>query len=108
MEAEEKEPPRLILNRVKPEMVRRGEMLTTEDVLDVLAIDLIGVVPEDDGVITASNQGLPVALNPRSKAGKAFREIALRLMGEEIPLEALQSPNGFIRRISRLVRQGGR
>jgi septum site-determining protein MinD len=108
VEAEEKEPPRLILNRVKPEMVRRGEMLTTEDVLDVLAIDLIGVVPEDDGVITASNQGLPVALNPRSKAGKAFREIALRLMGEEIPLEALESPNGFIRRISRLVRQGGR
>jgi len=104
VEAEEKEPPRLILNRVKPEMVRRGEMLTTEDVLDVLAIDLIGVVPEDDGVITASNQGLPVALNPRSKAGKAFREIARRLMGEEVPLEALQSPNGFIRRISRLVR----
>ena len=104
VEAEEKEPPRLILNRVKPEMVRRGEMLTTEDVLDVLAIDLIGVVPEDDGVITASNQGLPVALNPRSKAGKAFREIAQRLMGEDIPLEALQSPNGFIRRISRLVR----
>ena len=108
VEAEEKEPPRLILNRVKPEMVRRGEMLNTADVLDVLAIDLIGVVPEDDGVITASNQGLPVALNPRSKAGKAFREIAHRLMGEEIPLEALESPNGFIRRISRLVRQGGR
>ena len=108
VEAEEKAPPRLILNRVKPEMVRRGEMLTTEDVLDVLAIDLIGVVPEDDGVITASNQGLPVALNPRSKAGKAFREIALRLMGEDIPLVALESPNGFIRRISRLVRQGGR
>ena len=104
VEAEEKEPPRLIINRVKPEMVRRGEMLNTADVLDVLAIDLIGVVPEDDGVITASNQGLPVALNPRSKAGKAFREIALRLMGEDIPLEALESPNGFIRRISRLVR----
>ena len=104
VEAEEKEPPRLILNRVKPEMVRRGEMLNTADVLDVLAIDLIGVVPEDDGVITASNQGLPVALNPRSKAGKAFRDIAHRLMGEEIPLEALESPNGFIRRISRLVR----
>jgi len=104
VEAEEKEPPRLIINRVKPEMVRRGEMLNTADVLDVLAIDLIGVVPEDDGVITASNQGLPVALNPRSKAGKAFREIAHRLMGEEIPLEALESPNGFIRRISRLVR----
>jgi len=108
VEAEEKEPPRLIINRVKPEMVRRGEMLNTADVLDVLAIDLIGVVPEDDGVITASNQGLPVALNPRSKAGKAFREIAHRLMGEEIPLEALESPNGFIRRISRLVRPGGR
>lgn len=107
VEAEEKEPPRLILNRVKPDMMRRGEMLNTEDVLDVLAIDLIGVVPEDDGVITASNQGLPVALNPRSKAGKAFREVALRLMGEDIPLNGSGSPDGFIRRLSRLV-QGGR
>jgi septum site-determining protein MinD len=108
VEAEGKAPPRLILNRVKPEMVRRGEMLNTADVLDVLAIDLIGVVPEDDGVVTASNQGLPVALNPRSKAGKSFREIAQRLMGEEVPLVDLDSSDGFIRRISRLVRQGGR
>ena len=105
VEAEGKQAPRLILNRVKPEMVRRGEMLTTDDVLEVLAIDLIGVVPEDDGVVTASNQGLPVALNPRSKAGRAFRDIAGRLMGEPIPLEALESPDGFMRRISRLVRR---
>jgi septum site-determining protein MinD len=59
-------------------------------------------------VVTASNQGLPVALNPRSKAGKSFREIAQRLMGEEVPLVDLDSSDGFIRRISRLVRQGGR
>jgi septum site-determining protein MinD len=105
VEAEGKQPPRLILNRVKPEMVRRGDMLTTDDVLEVLAIDLIGVVPEDDGVVTASNQGLPVALNPRSRAGKAFRDIAGRLMGEPIPLEALESSDGFMRRITRLVRR---
>src|SRR3990170_7654315 len=78
IEAEEKGPGRLILNRVKPEMVKRGDMLATEDILDVLAISLLGVVPEDDGVIVSSNQGMPVALEPRSRAGKAFRDIARR------------------------------
>jgi septum site-determining protein MinD len=107
IEAEEKGPGRLIVNRVKPEMVRRGDMLGTEDILDVLAIDLLGVVPEDDSVVVSSNQGMPAALEPRSRAGKAFRDIARRLAGEEVPFEALQSKDGFFGRISRLVRSGG-
>ena len=107
IEAEDKGPGRLILNRVKPEMVKRGDMLATEDILDVLAISLLGVVPEDDGVVVSSNQGMPVALEPRSRAGKAFRDIARRLCGEEVPFEALQSKDGFFGRISRLVRPGG-
>ncbi len=106
-EAEEKDPPKLILNRVRPDMVRRGEMLKVEDVLEVLAIELIGVVPEDEQVLTASNRGTPLALDGRSRAGRAFQAIARRLMGEAIPLEEFATEDGFLRRLSRKVRTGG-
>jgi len=107
VEAEEKGPARLIVNRVKPEMVRRGDMLGTDDILDVLAIELIGMVPEDDSIVLASNQGVPAALDPRSRAGKAFRDIARRLNGEVVPFESLATRDGFFGRISRLVKPGG-
>jgi septum site-determining protein MinD len=107
VEAEEKGPPKLIVNRVKPEMVKRGDMLSTTDILDVLAIELIGVVPEDEIVTVATNQGSPAALDPRSRAGKAFREIARRMNGEDVPFESLEAKDGFFGRISRMVRPGG-
>jgi len=107
VEAEEKGPPKLIVNRVKPEMVRRGDMLSTSDILDVLAIDLIGIVPEDEIVTVSTNQGSPAVLDPRSRAGKAFRDIARRLNGEDVPFENLEAKDGFFGRISRLVRPGG-
>jgi septum site-determining protein MinD len=106
IEAEEKGPGKLLINRFKPEMVRRGDMLATEDILDVLAIELIGVVPEDETVLVASNRGSPAALDDRSKAGKAFRNIARRLNGEDVPFEILEKRDGFFGRISRLVRPG--
>lgn len=106
-EAEGKEEPKLILNRVRPEMVRRGEMLRAEDVLEILAIDLIGVVPEDEGVLKASNHGIPIALNGRSKAGRAFRAIASRLMGDELPLEDFEAEGGLFNRLTRMVKTGG-
>jgi septum site-determining protein MinD len=107
VEAEEKGPPKLIVNRVKPEMVRRGDMLSTSDILDVLAIDLIGIVPEDEIVTVSTNQGSPAVLDPRSRAGKAFRDIARRLNGEDVPFENLEAKDGFFGRISRMVRPGG-
>jgi septum site-determining protein MinD len=107
VEAEEKSPPKLIVNRVKPEMVKRGDMLSTGDILDVLAIDLIGIVPEDEAVTIATNQGMPAVLDGRSRAGKAFRDIARRMNGEDVPFESLESKDGFFGRISRIVRPGG-
>lgn len=95
VEAEEKGPARLIINRLNPSMVRRGDMLDTDDVLDILAIELIGVVPEDEGIIVSTNRGRPVALDNGSLAGQAFRDIAGRLMGEEIPLTDLRPPSTF-------------
>jgi septum site-determining protein MinD len=107
IEAEEKGPGKLILNRVKPEMVKRGDMLGTEDVLEVLAIELIGIVPEDEAVLVSTNQGSPAALDPRSRAGRAYRDIARRLRGEQVPFEPLGSRDGFFGKLTRLVRPGG-
>jgi septum site-determining protein MinD len=107
IEAEEKGPAKLIINRIKPEMVRRGDMLNTSDILDVLAIELIGVVPEDENVLIASNQGTPLTTFKDSRAGRAFLNIARRLDGEQVPFESLDSDDGFFGRLSRLVRQGG-
>ncbi|HEY43737.1 MAG TPA: septum site-determining protein MinD [Anaerolineae bacterium] len=107
IEAEEKGPGKLILNRVKPEMVRRGDMLATDDILDVLAIDLIGVIPEDEAILIATNRGTAASLDSKSKAGKAYRNVARRLNGEEVPFEILQANDGFFRRISRIMKPGG-
>ncbi len=107
IEAEEKGPGSLIINRIKMDMVRRGEMLAQSDILDVLAIQLIGMIPEDDAVVTASNQGVPVALDGGSLAGGAYRNIARRMLGHEVPFDVLERKDGFMRRIARLVRPGG-
>ena len=101
LEAEEKGPAALIINRVNPAMIRRGEMLSVDDVIDLLAIDLIGIVPEDDGVIVASNRGQPLALDARSKAGQAFQNIARRLLGDQVPFMDLDSPSLLQRLLGR-------
>ncbi len=107
IEAEEKGPGLLIINRLKPEMVKRGDMLGADDVLDVLAVELLGIVPDDEAVIVASNQGAPVVLNNRSLAGKAFDNIARRLTGEEVPFIDLESKGDLFSKLSRFVRSGG-
>ncbi|MCC6904918.1 MAG: septum site-determining protein MinD [Anaerolineae bacterium] len=100
IEAEQKGPGKLIVNRVKPEMVKRGDMLSPDDIIDILAIKLIGLVPEDERILVSSNQGSPAALNPEeSKAGKAFRNIARRLMGEEVPFMQLDDDETFLQRL---------
>ncbi len=108
IEAEEKGPPRLILNRLNPDMVRRGEMLSPADVLELLAIDLIGIVPEDQNVVMASNRGVPVALDPQNRAGQAFRNIAQRLQGRRVPFMDLERKDGFLGRLSRMMGLGGK
>ena len=101
LEAENKGPGQLILNRVKMDMIRRGDMLSAEDVTDILAIRLIGIVPEDETVIPASNSGVPVTLNENSRAGVAFRNIARRLTGETVPFMQLdESSGGFFNRLA--------
>jgi septum site-determining protein MinD len=108
IEAEEKGPGQLILNRVKIEMVKRGDMLSTSDVLDILAVPLIGIVPEDEGVLVSTNRGSPAALDERSRSGQAFRNIARRLQGEDVPFMSLEDNKGFLQKLAaRFARSGG-
>ena len=105
LEAEEKGTPSLIINRLNPAMVKQHDMLSAEDVLDLLAIKLVGIVPEDEGVIVGTNRGNPVALEPKSRAGQAFRNIAKRLSGEDVPFMDLDAGNGLWARLAKLGRK---
>ncbi|HNS62871.1 MAG TPA: septum site-determining protein MinD [Anaerolineaceae bacterium] len=107
VEAEEKGPVRLIINRVNPEMVKRGDMLAADDVLELLAVELIGIIPEDDHVVVSANRGQPVALDPRTRAGTAFHNIARRLNGEQVPFMDLDGRKGVLGWLTRIVRPGG-
>lgn len=104
-EAEEKGPAKLILNRFNYNLVKHGDMLGAEDVLDLLAIPLVGIVPEDENVVISTNKGQPVAFDPKSRAGNAFQNIARRLMGEDVPLMNLQDKGNLL---TRLFRPGGK
>jgi septum site-determining protein MinD len=107
VEAEEKGPAQLVINRIRPGMVRRGEMLSPEDVLELLAVELIGMIPEDENIVTSTNRGIPVSLNGKSRAGQAFRNIARRLNGETVPFMEMED-DGFFGRLTRLIRPGGK
>ncbi len=107
VEAEEKGPAKLILNRLNISLAKRGEMLSPEDVLELLAIELIGVVPEDENVVMSTNRGQPIVLNGKSRAGQAFLNIARRLRGEKVPFLDLEEKDSFFNRIGRMLRAGG-
>ncbi|MGQ9554147.1 MAG: septum site-determining protein MinD [Anaerolineae bacterium] len=108
VEAAEKGPALLVINRLKPGMVRRGDMLSPDDITEILAVDLIGLVPEDEAVVISTNRGQPLAIDGSHPAGQAFEAIALRLTGEDIPVTDLAPGGGLLSRILRFVREGGR
>lgn len=103
VEAAGKAEPRLILNRLRPEMVKRGDMMAVADVLEVLGIDLLGIVPEDEAIIIATNKGEPAVYDKRSNAGHAFINTAQRLLGDEIPLDEVEESPSLLERLRRLV-----
>jgi septum site-determining protein MinD len=103
LEAEEKNNPLLIINRLNPNMVKNHDMLSAEDVLDLLAVRLIGIVPEDENVIVGTNRGAPIAMEAKSQAGQAFRNIAQRLLGYDVPFLELDNRGGFWSRIQRIT-----
>ncbi len=106
IEAEGKGPGHLVINRVKAEMVKKGDMLSPEDIIDILAIKLIGLVPEDETILVSTNRGLPAALNSdeESRAGVAFRNIARRITGENVPFMPMEEETGWLKRLVAKIR----
>ena len=92
----------LLLTRYDPVRVQRGEMLKLDDVVEILAIPLLGVIPQDDAVLQASNVGMPVVLDEKSKAGEAYKDAVSRLLGEQVEMRFTAPPRrGFIQRLLR-------
>jgi septum site-determining protein MinD len=108
IEAEEKGPARLIINRLNPAMVKRGDMLTADDVLELLAVELLGIVPEDESVVIGSNRGQPVAVDGKSRAGEAFQNIARRMNGEKVPFMNLEQKEDIFKKLARMMRRDER
>ncbi|MGE5560641.1 MAG: septum site-determining protein MinD [Chloroflexota bacterium] len=106
LEAQGLREPMLIVNRIRPSMVRRGDMMTVDDITEILAVPLLGVIPEDEGIIVSTNRGDPAATAQASLAGTGYRNIARRLNGQEVPLMSLEPRNGLLSRFRRMV--GGR
>lgn len=95
--------PKLLVNRIRPEMVRRGDMMEVNDVNDILAINLLGVIPDDQNIIISTNRGEPAVNDRNSRAGQAFRNIVARILGEEVPLMSLDFDLNFLQRIKRMI-----
>ena len=102
LEAHEIKDTRLIINRIKMDMVKRGDMLSIEDVIDLLAVELIGVVPDDEKIQSTTNRGETVISDDKSPAGQAYRNISKRILGENVPLMGLGGNKGLFSRIRKV------
>lgn len=94
----------LIVNRLRMDMVKRGDMMSTDDVVDILAINLIGVVPDDENIVVSTNQGEPL-VGDDSLAGKAYMNICRRVLGEEVPMLDLNVSEGFFAKLGKLFKK---
>ncbi len=103
LESKELRDPKLLINRIRTEMVRRGEMMSIEDVEDILAVNLIGIVPDDEKIVVSTNRGEPAVTDQKSLAGQAYRNIARRIDGEEVPLLNLDNDEGFLFKLKRFL-----
>ncbi|MGO9315886.1 MAG: septum site-determining protein MinD [Syntrophobacteraceae bacterium] len=92
----------LIINRLNAKMVKRGDMMSTEDIISLLSVPLLGVVPESEEVVVSTNRGVPLVHDRTSKAGAAFRQIASRLNGDSLPQDG-DGADGFFSRVKRLI-----
>lgn len=99
IEQSEMERPRLIINRIRNHMMKDGDMLDIDSIVQILSIDLLGIVIDSDDVIKASNHGEPVALEPNNKASIAYRNIARRILGETVPLQSLEESKGMFQKM---------
>lgn len=98
LEANEMKETYLVVNRLRMDMVKRGDMMSSDDVMEILAIDLIGIVPDDENIVISTNQGEPL-VGSDSLAGRAYMNIAKRLTGEEVPFLDLNERSSFFSKL---------
>ncbi|MBS3977166.1 MAG: septum site-determining protein MinD [Syntrophomonadaceae bacterium] len=103
LEAAELRDPKLIINRIRLSMVKKGDMMDIDDMIDILAIGLLGVVPEDEHIVISTNRGEPAVLDKASRAGEAYRNISRRITGEDVPLMNLETGEGLMGRLRRII-----
>ncbi len=100
LEAEGRGSTRLVINRIRPDLVKRKEMLSPAQILDILSVELLGIVPDDEAVIVANGRGTPIANDLRSLVGKSYHNIARRLLGEHVPfIPILENRPGLLERL---------
>lgn len=95
---------RLIINRIRSKMVKRGDMMDINDILDILAVNLLGVVPEDEAIVVSTNRGEPAVMENGSRAGAAYRRIARRLIGEEVPMYSIDDPQNLVEKFRKMLK----
>ncbi len=95
---------RLIINRIRSKMVKRGDMMDINDILDILAVNLLGVVPEDEAIVVSTNRGEPAVMENGSRAGAAYRRIARRLTGEEVPMYSIDDPQNLVDKFRKMLK----
>ncbi|HWR05673.1 septum site-determining protein MinD [Sporomusa sp.] len=103
LESEGKHNPKLIVNRIRPLMVKKGDMMDIDDIIEILAVDLLGIIPEDEYIVISTNRGEPAIANTTALAGIAYRNIVRRLMGENVPLMALEVNNSLWGRFRKVL-----
>ena len=92
---------KLLLNRVRPNLIKSNDMMSVDDVVEILSAQLIGIIPEDTGIITSTNKGEPIVNDEKSLAGQAYKNVAKRIMGEDVPFLNLEEDNGVVAKVKR-------
>ena len=105
LEASEIKNPELVITRLRPTRVKKGEMMDVDDIVDLLSIDLIGVVPDDEFIITQTNKGEPVVTNKKAPSGRAYVEAARRILGENIDVTIPRDEKGFFSKLKKVFKR---
>lgn len=92
---------KLLLNRVRPNLIKSNDMMSVDDVVEILSAELIGIIPEDTGIITSTNKGEPIVNDEKSLAGQAYRNVARRIAGEDVPFLDLEEPRGVLAKVKK-------
>ena len=103
-EKEEIESYRLLLNRVRPNLIKSKDMMSVEDVVEILSADLIGIIPEDTGIITSTNKGEPIVNDEKSLAGRAYTNVAKRILGEEVEFINLEEETSVVAKVKKFFK----